>query len=139
MISPCLNSNYPTFELLDPCIVPFVACGDLSGFDSDQTYQIPQSQWKRLEPVQAPIHPPYETACLLRRTNMLSNTPGDHGGAAGSVAAAAAASCSTASSTDGGASASVSTQIASVSGTSASGGVGTDAQVEPTPPPTQKQ
>ncbi|KAH3743931.1 ribosomal RNA methyltransferase 1 [Pelomyxa schiedti] len=77
MITPCLNSNYPKFEQLDPCIVPFVACGDLSGYDSDQTYQIPQALWSRLPPVQAPIHPPYEKACMLRRNNLLTTTPED--------------------------------------------------------------
>ena len=38
-------------------IVPFLACGDLSAFDSDMTYP---SEGQSLDPVQAPINPPYK-------------------------------------------------------------------------------
>lgn len=55
-------------------IVPFLACGDLSGFDSDQSYPLPNSNLKRQssseksviddykyhEPAQKPINPPYQ-------------------------------------------------------------------------------
>ena len=52
-------------------IVPFLACGDLSGFDSDQSYPLPDSNprlssseqsliddYKYHEPAQKPINPP---------------------------------------------------------------------------------
>eukprot|EP00771_Trimastix_marina_P003973 gnl/Trimastix_PCT/696.p1 GENE.gnl/Trimastix_PCT/696~~gnl/Trimastix_PCT/696.p1 ORF type:complete len:300 (+),score=100.75 gnl/Trimastix_PCT/696:68-967(+) len=48
-------------------LVPFLACGDLSGFDSDQTYPLEDS-YKPLPPTQAPINPPYQHACHLRHT-----------------------------------------------------------------------
>eukprot|EP01105_Mastigella_eilhardi_P005184 TRINITY_DN16955_c0_g1_i1.p1 TRINITY_DN16955_c0_g1~~TRINITY_DN16955_c0_g1_i1.p1 ORF type:complete len:307 (-),score=76.67 TRINITY_DN16955_c0_g1_i1:96-980(-) len=73
MITPCLNGQYTTFEKLSPSIVPFVACGDLSGFNADQTYQMPH--WTPLAPVQLPIKPPYETACMLKRANKLIARP----------------------------------------------------------------
>jgi hypothetical protein len=38
-------------------IVPFLACGDLSAFDSDMTYP---SEGQSLDPVQSPINPPYK-------------------------------------------------------------------------------
>ena len=43
-------------------IVPFLACGDLSGFDSDKSYPLElegQNSFVYHEPVQKPIHPPY--------------------------------------------------------------------------------
>lgn len=51
-------------------IVPFLACGDLSGFDSDMTYPLPADQdgnYNCLLPVQGPIDPPYEEAIALAR------------------------------------------------------------------------
>lgn len=42
-------------------IAPFVACGDLSGFDSDATYQtLPDDRIAPDAPMQAPIDPPYK-------------------------------------------------------------------------------
>jgi tRNA (cytidine32/guanosine34-2'-O)-methyltransferase len=44
--------------------VPFVACGDLNGFDSDQSYPLDLNdgkEYKYNEPVQPPIHPNYFT------------------------------------------------------------------------------
>lgn len=55
-------------------IVPFLACGDLSGYDADQSYPLdkPQSgssesgnSYQSLAPVQPPIAPPYRTAIEL--------------------------------------------------------------------------
>lgn len=45
-----------------PVITPFVACGSLSGFDADKTYplDIGGLEYRRTEPVQGPISPPYE-------------------------------------------------------------------------------
>jgi tRNA (cytidine32/guanosine34-2'-O)-methyltransferase len=55
----------PTMEVESLClngtnskITPFLACGDLSGWDADMTYPQPN---KSLEPIQKPIDPPYKT------------------------------------------------------------------------------
>ena len=56
-------------------IVPFMACGDLSAYDSDQTYPLHTAeQYKSLSPTQEPINPPYKTACLLKKTNSLASS-----------------------------------------------------------------
>lgn len=44
-------------------VIPFLACGDLSGFDADQSYPLPtDGSYVRLDPVQPPIAPAYKTA-----------------------------------------------------------------------------
>ena len=51
-------------------IVPFLACGDLSAYDSDKSYPLnlgDGSEYKYHEPVQKPIDPPYKTAIAERR------------------------------------------------------------------------
>jgi len=52
-------------------IVPFLACGDLSGYDADTTYQLGED-YTPLQAVQKPIDPPYQHAVELRRKNQLS-------------------------------------------------------------------
>ena len=47
-------------------IAPFVACGDLSAFDSDATYHLPDDRVS-LDPVQPPTAPPYKRAIEMRR------------------------------------------------------------------------
>lgn len=47
-------------------IAPFVACGDLSAWDSDATYHLPEGRVS-LDPVQPPTAPPYKRALELRR------------------------------------------------------------------------
>ncbi|KAI0164044.1 FtsJ-like methyltransferase-domain-containing protein [Xylariaceae sp. FL1272] len=54
-------------------IAPFIACGDLSAFDSDASYRLPPDHVS-LDPVQPPTAPPYKRAIEMRRT---------HGGAYG--------------------------------------------------------
>ena len=55
-----------------------MACGDLSGYDSDQTYPLTAStgekEYHPLSPIQEPINPPYKTACLLKKTNCLASS-----------------------------------------------------------------
>jgi tRNA (cytidine32/guanosine34-2'-O)-methyltransferase len=50
---------------LSNVVVPFVACGDLSGFDADKSYPLKlmpdASDYVYVQPVQPPIHPNYET------------------------------------------------------------------------------
>lgn len=47
-------------------IAPFLACGDLSSFDSDATYQLPKGR-QSLDPVQPPTAPPYKRALEMRK------------------------------------------------------------------------
>ncbi|KAM7199409.1 FtsJ-like methyltransferase domain containing protein [Rhypophila sp. PSN 637] len=49
-------------------VAPFVACGDLSAFDSDASYKLPDNHVS-LDPVQPPTAPPYKRAIELRRAN----------------------------------------------------------------------
>lgn len=62
-----------SLEGVNRIIVPFIACGDLSGYDADQTYPLATSsgekEYQSLSPTQEPINPPYKTACLLKKTS----------------------------------------------------------------------
>lgn len=71
-------------------IIPYVSCGDLSGFDSDCSHPLEFSAdqegqgdgpscrkpYVYKEPVQPPIKPPYQHAVLLKRANKLDNPVG---------------------------------------------------------------
>eukprot|EP00039_Didymoeca_costata_P000064 m.44000 g.44000 ORF g.44000 m.44000 type:complete len:380 (-) comp10032_c0_seq1:2573-3712(-) len=59
--------NYFEFNNLSDSnrvIVPFLACGDLSSFDSDRTYPF---EGASLPPTQEPINPPYKQFLDMRR------------------------------------------------------------------------
>ena len=47
-------------------VAPFIACGDLSAFDSDASYRLPEN-YISLDPVQQPTAPPYKRAIELRK------------------------------------------------------------------------
>lgn len=47
-------------------IAPFLACGDLSSWDADASYQLPENHVS-LDPVQPPTAPPYRRALEMRR------------------------------------------------------------------------
>ncbi|KAI1473196.1 FtsJ-domain-containing protein [Daldinia caldariorum] len=47
-------------------IAPFIACGDLSAFDSDASYRLPPDHVS-LDPVQPPTAPPYKRALEMRK------------------------------------------------------------------------
>ncbi|MBE3046929.1 hypothetical protein IMZ48_31250, partial [Candidatus Bathyarchaeota archaeon] len=53
-------------------IAPFLACGDLSSFDSDATYRLPEDHVS-LDPVQPPTAAPYKRAIELRQAAGGSN------------------------------------------------------------------
>ncbi|XP_030586706.1 tRNA (cytidine(32)/guanosine(34)-2'-O)-methyltransferase [Archocentrus centrarchus] len=79
MSNPLLDHSYDVdFNQLEGpnrVIVPFLACGDLSAFDSDRTYPLQLDAGKQYQytpPTQPPIHPPYQQACHLRKMNLLS-------------------------------------------------------------------
>lgn len=59
-------------EMLGPAalIVPFVACGDLSGYDADKSYPLEmdgENPYTYHDPVQPPIHPNYHSAIEKER------------------------------------------------------------------------
>ena len=47
-------------------IAPFLACGDLSGFDADASYHLSKDHVS-LDPVQPPTAPPYKRALEMRK------------------------------------------------------------------------
>uniref|UniRef100_A0ACD5ZDV6 Uncharacterized protein n=1 Tax=Avena sativa TaxID=4498 RepID=A0ACD5ZDV6_AVESA len=53
--------------------IPFLACGDLSGYDSDRSYPLPSTEgggsYQSLDPVQPPIAPPYKTALDMKKAS----------------------------------------------------------------------
>ena len=66
---PLLYLQYTDFnelEGINRVLVPFLACGDLSAFDSDRTYSLgPEYQYH--PPAQTPINPPYQQALDQKR------------------------------------------------------------------------
>ncbi|XP_053505059.1 putative tRNA (cytidine(32)/guanosine(34)-2'-O)-methyltransferase isoform X1 [Ictalurus furcatus] len=79
MSNPLLDHSYDVdFNQLEGpnrVIVPFLACGDLSAFDSDRTYPLQldsEKEYEYLPPTQPPIRPPYQQACHLRKNNLLA-------------------------------------------------------------------
>ncbi|KAF2306365.1 hypothetical protein GH714_017342 [Hevea brasiliensis] len=52
--------------------IPFLACGDLSGYDSDRSYPLPkvgEGTYQSLDPVQPPIAPPYKRALEMKKAS----------------------------------------------------------------------
>ncbi|CAI0424283.1 unnamed protein product [Linum tenue] len=52
--------------------IPFLACGDLSGYDSDRSYPLPRNSegvYQSLNPVQPPIAPPYKRALEMKKAS----------------------------------------------------------------------
>eukprot|EP00095_Tigriopus_kingsejongensis_P000165 snap_masked-scaffold487_size158652-processed-gene-0.3 protein:Tk00165 transcript:snap_masked-scaffold487_size158652-processed-gene-0.3-mRNA-1 annotation:"hypothetical protein DAPPUDRAFT_309098" len=69
MINPLLDHSYTDFNQLEGAnrlMVPFLACGDLSAYDSDATYPLDED-YEYHPPTQGPINPPYQTALDIRR------------------------------------------------------------------------
>jgi tRNA (cytidine32/guanosine34-2'-O)-methyltransferase len=54
------------FSVENRWIPPFIACGDLSSWDSDASYTLPPD-YVTLDPVQPPTAPPYRRALELRK------------------------------------------------------------------------
>ncbi|KAL6071209.1 putative tRNA (cytidine(32)/guanosine(34)-2'-O)-methyltransferase, variant 2 [Balamuthia mandrillaris] len=72
IINPMLDHHYASNnEFLGPnrMIVPFIACGDLSGFDADSAYELDEAStnYTTLNPTQSPINPPYQQALQRKR------------------------------------------------------------------------
>jgi len=73
MHNPLLDKSYNDEDNqltgINRVIVPFLACGDLSGFDADRTYPLQldtEEKYVYKPPVQSPINPPYKMACKLK-------------------------------------------------------------------------
>ncbi|EER17797.1 cell division protein, putative [Perkinsus marinus ATCC 50983] len=68
--TPRLYSAHEFKTVIEACgptqdekrLVPFVACGDLSGYDADMNYSAPTDSSEPLAPVQPPINPAYADA-----------------------------------------------------------------------------
>ncbi len=78
MANPLLKNQDGNFDDLtgtNRILVPFMACGDLSAFDSDMTYPLnssnSDSKYQHLLPNQMPIDPPYKKACEMKKNNTL--------------------------------------------------------------------
>jgi len=75
MVNPLLDHAYTDFNQLEGInrvIVPFLACGDLSAFDSDKTYSLnlrEGEEYKYTPPTQEPINPPYQHAVNMKRSD----------------------------------------------------------------------
>jgi len=70
MANPLLDHKYNDFNALtgvNRVVVPFLACGDLSAFDSDKTYKYQLEEAEPKAPTQAPINPPYKQFLDMRR------------------------------------------------------------------------
>ncbi|KAJ2908762.1 tRNA (uridine-2'-O-)-methyltransferase trm7 [Coemansia aciculifera] len=59
-------------------IVPFVACGDLRGFDADMTHSLETGEADEphcpRSPTQPPVSPPYKRALELKRSNFYNGS-----------------------------------------------------------------
>jgi tRNA (cytidine32/guanosine34-2'-O)-methyltransferase len=55
-----------SYDYAERYVAPFLACGDLSAWDADASYKLPEG-YVSLEPVQPPTAPPYKAALERRR------------------------------------------------------------------------
>ncbi|KAJ2714425.1 putative tRNA (cytidine(32)/guanosine(34)-2'-O)-methyltransferase [Coemansia spiralis] len=75
MANPLMDVPYDSNNPIvgsNRAIAPFVACGDLRGFDADMTYPLDidgAEPYQQRDPTQSPISPPYKKALELKRSN----------------------------------------------------------------------
>ena len=72
----CLSGVYSPQQFhseAESHIVPFLACGDLSGYDSDKSYPLESLVYQ--EPVQQPLHPPYDEYQQCVKEGLLEGAP----------------------------------------------------------------
>ena len=72
----CLSGVYSPRQFhseAESHIVPFLACGDLSGYDSDKSYPLESLVYQ--EPVQQPLHPPYDEYQQCVKEGLLEGAP----------------------------------------------------------------
>jgi len=68
----CADCRSGWLEGPNKVYIPFLACGDLSGYDSDRSYPLPSTEggsYRSLDPVQPPIAPPYKTALEMKKAS----------------------------------------------------------------------
>lgn len=90
MSNPLLLGHYDeqtdSLKGVNRLLVPFLACGDLSAFDSDRCYDL-KEDYSYCPPVQPPINPPYAEACERGAVGLAAGVEavslGASGGAAG--------------------------------------------------------
>jgi len=73
MVEPILDHPYGLNNSqlgVNRMVVPFVACGDLSGYDADQSYNIDE-EYESKDALQYPINPPYKKAKEMKRSSQL--------------------------------------------------------------------
>ncbi|KAJ1732262.1 tRNA (uridine-2'-O-)-methyltransferase trm7 [Coemansia biformis] len=79
MANPLMDVPYDSSNPIvgsNRCLAPFVACGDLRGFDADMTYPLDiegAQPYQQRDPTQSPISPPYKKALELKRSNFYSS------------------------------------------------------------------
>lgn len=69
-ILSCADCRSGWLEGSNKVYIPFLACGDLSGYDSDRSYPLTSTEggsYQSLDPVQPPIAPPYKTALEMKK------------------------------------------------------------------------
>ena len=57
----------PLATVAERQLIPFLACGDLSGWDADQSYDLPAEGYTPLPPVAGPTNPAYREAIEQRQ------------------------------------------------------------------------
>ncbi|VDK87333.1 unnamed protein product [Litomosoides sigmodontis] len=81
MLCPDYDEEINSLSGPNRLLVPFLACGDLSGWDSDRTYELElpsfsgEAERERYEyrpVVQPPTEPAYKKACILKKTGKLA-------------------------------------------------------------------
>ena len=68
----CADCRSGWLEGPNKVYIPFLACGDLSGYDSDRSYPLPSTEggsYRSLDPIQPPIAPPYKTALEMKKAS----------------------------------------------------------------------
>lgn len=74
-ITPTGDDDFYTYFEEPRVVAPFVACGDLSAYDSDATYTLEKGVKSiSLDPVQKPMTPPYKRAVEMRRQGLIGRT-----------------------------------------------------------------
>ncbi|CAK7339151.1 unnamed protein product [Dovyalis caffra] len=67
-----LDCSSGWLEGVNKVYIPFLACGDLSGYHSDRSYPLPKvadGTYQSLDPVQPPIAPPYKRALEMKKAS----------------------------------------------------------------------
>ncbi|KAF1741376.1 hypothetical protein MXB_3056, partial [Myxobolus squamalis] len=64
--------NFDELKDVNRVIIPFVTCGDLSGYDSDMSYSLNLNHpYVPIDVIQSPIDPAYKYACSLKKEGKL--------------------------------------------------------------------